>query len=172
MARASGRRFAMTAVAGVYTVVLIALVLILPLFPAEPKLGPVFYPVRFFVPPEFPILFLAPALALDLLRPRTSRITPWPRAAVEGAIFVAVLIFVQWPFAGFLNSTASMNRFFGTGYFDYSTTVQSYELRRLFYPYEHGVRQFATGLALAAVLAFLGTRLGLAAGAAVARVRR
>jgi hypothetical protein len=107
-----------------------------------------------------------------MLRPRTSKIAPWPRAAVEGAIFVAVLIFVQWPFAGFLNSTASMNRFFGTGYFDYSTTAQSYELRRLFYPYEHGVRQFAAGLALAAVLAFLGTRLGLAAGAAVARVRR
>ncbi len=67
MARASGRPFARTTVAGVYTIVYLGLIWILPLFPAEPKLGPVYQPVNCFIPPEFPILLLVPALILDLL---------------------------------------------------------------------------------------------------------
>src|SRR5262249_32263352 len=110
VARASGRRFAMTAVAGVYTLVMLGLLWILPLFPAEPKLGPVYHPVDRFIPAGFPILLIAPSLVLDLVRPRTEKLPLWPRAAVEGALFLAVLLAAQWPFASFLMSTASMNR--------------------------------------------------------------
>ena len=35
---------------------------ILPLFPAEPKLGPVYHPVTHFIPWEFPLLLIIPAL--------------------------------------------------------------------------------------------------------------
>jgi hypothetical protein len=172
MARASSRRFAMTAVAGVYTTVLLGLIWILPLFPAEPKLGPVYQPVHCFIPPEFPVLLIAPSLVLDLLRPRTSRLGAWARSAAEGALFVAVLVVVQWPFATFLLSTASMNRVFGTIYFDFYTSSHSYELRRIFYHYEKSTLELALGFGLALGFATLGTRLGLAWGSAVSRIRR
>ena len=64
--RASGFRFAATCVAGFYTLFIAGLIWILPLFPAEPKLGPVYQHVTQFIPPEFPMMFIIPALALDL----------------------------------------------------------------------------------------------------------
>ena len=67
LARASRVRWPCTFAAGVYTIFGLGLLWILPLFPAEPKLGPVLHPVTHFVPPEFPILILAPALVLDLV---------------------------------------------------------------------------------------------------------
>jgi hypothetical protein len=170
IAAASGHRFARTTVAAVYTVVLLGLIWILPLVPAEPKLGPVYQPVKFFIPPEFPILFLAPALVLDLLR--TERLSAWRRAAVEGVVFVLVLVMVQWPFASFLMSKASMNRVFGTLYFDFLTPSYSYDVRRLFYPYEKASTEIGLGFALAVLLSVVGTRLGLAGGKAAARVQR
>jgi hypothetical protein len=65
--KASRFRWAMTTIALIYTVETIAYILILPLFPAQPKLGPVYQPVTHFVPPQFPILLIVPALLLDLL---------------------------------------------------------------------------------------------------------
>src|SRR5262249_31794720 len=67
------RRWAATAVAGAYTLFQCALVWVLPLFAAEPKLGPVLTPVTHFIPPEFPLLLVVPALPLDLARPRLAR---------------------------------------------------------------------------------------------------
>jgi hypothetical protein len=75
-ARGSGYRYGATVAAGVYTLVIIGCVLILPLFPAEPKLGPVFQHVTQFIPPQFPVLLIAPALALDWL---------WSRFSAKGA---------------------------------------------------------------------------------------
>ncbi len=65
--RATGIRFAATFIAGFYTLFIIGLILVLPLFPAEPKLGPVYQHVTQFIPPEFPMLLIVPAFALDLL---------------------------------------------------------------------------------------------------------
>ena len=52
--QASRFRWAATTTAAVYTLFVIAEILILPLFPAQPKLGPVFYQVTHFVPSKFP----------------------------------------------------------------------------------------------------------------------
>ena len=73
------------------------------------------------VPAKFPVLILAPAFALDLLWQRLRTWKPWQIAAVSGFVFVAVLVAVEWPFANFLLSKASENRFFGTIYFDYNS---------------------------------------------------
>src|SRR5579862_362774 len=56
LARASGERFALTMVASGYTIFILALIWILPLFHAEPKLGPVYHAVDCFIPPQFPVL--------------------------------------------------------------------------------------------------------------------
>jgi len=71
LSAASRHRWAATWAATVYTIFVIGEILILPLFPAQPKLGPVFFPVTHMVPAKFPILIIVPALALDLLWQRT-----------------------------------------------------------------------------------------------------
>ena len=67
----------------------IGLILILPLFPAEPKLGPVYQQVTHFIPPDFPLLFIVPAFVLDLFWQRTKAWNPWKIAAVSSIIWVA-----------------------------------------------------------------------------------
>ncbi len=122
-------------------------ILILPLFPAQPKLGPVFFPVTHLVPAKFPILILVPALALDLLWQRTRAWKPWKVAVVSGFVFIAVLAVVEWPFASFLLSKASENRFFGTIYFDYNSRPNGIDRMRLFFHPDHGAALFEGSLA-------------------------
>ena len=121
ISRASQHRWAATIAASVYTIFVIGEILILPLFSAQPKLGPVYFPVTHFVPAKFPILIIAPALALDLLWKRTRSWKSWQVALLSGLVFVAVLVAVEWPFASFLMTPAAANRFFGTIYFDYNS---------------------------------------------------
>src|SRR5258708_4259151 len=45
----------------------IVLILVLPLFPAHPKLAPIYHPVDHMVAPAFPLLLIVPAAAIDAL---------------------------------------------------------------------------------------------------------
>jgi hypothetical protein len=173
VSRATGDRWAATQTALVYTGVLLGLLWILPLFPAEPKLGPVYQKVTRFVPPEFPLLLLFPAAALDLLWARTgARRGPWFLSAVSGLLFLAVYVAVQWPFASFLMSPGARNRIFGAIYFDYNLRPTSFYYRHLFYPLEETAGQFWLGMAVALAAAIVTTRVGIAWGDWMRRVRR
>lgn len=171
LSQASRHRWAATSAATVYTVFSIAEILILPLFPAQPKLGPVYYPVTHMVPASFPILVFAPAIALDLFWQRTVAWKPWKIALVSGFLFIAVLTLVEWPFANFLLSKASQNRFFGTMYYSYSTKpYDAFRLHR-FVDSEHGLDLFR-GLLRAAVYGSIGTWVGLSFGRWMRSVQR
>src|SRR5205814_9464203 len=50
--KAARHRWAATWMTAIYSLFLIGAILILPLFPAEPKLGPVFQQVTHFIPPK------------------------------------------------------------------------------------------------------------------------
>jgi hypothetical protein len=171
VAKASGKRWGATIVAGVYTVFLMAMNWILPLFPAEPKLGPVFNPLKQFTPPEFPLLLIVPAFALDLLWARTAHWKRWIQAVVSGVVFVGAFMAAQWPFANFLMSPAARNWFFATRYFGYDVNPASYYARYLFYPAEPAA-VFRQELLLALAAAIVTTWLGLAWGAWMQRIRR
>ena len=161
--QASRFRWAATATAAVYMIICISEILILPLFPAAPKLGPVFYPVTHFVPAKFPILIILPALALDLLWQRVSAWRPWQVALLSGFVFIVVLVAVEWPFANFLMSHASQNRFFGTMYFDYNSRPTGYDRLRQFFPPQPGLA-LSLGLLRASVYAAISTWIGLSFG--------
>jgi hypothetical protein len=169
--QASRARWAATFMAAVYTVYLVAEILILPLFPAQPKLGPVFNPVTHMVPAKFPILILVPALALDLLWGRVKNWKPWQIALVSGILFIAVLTAVEWPFANFLLSDASKNRFFGTIYFDYNSRPNGFDRMRQYLLPDSGAALY-TGLWKATVYATISTWLGLLFGRWMRGVRR
>jgi hypothetical protein len=171
LSQASRHRWAATCTAMVYTTFAIAEILILPLFSAQPKLGPVFFPVTHMVPAKFPILIFVPAIALDLLWQRTRSWKPWKVALASGFLFIAVLTIVEWPFATFLLSKASENRFFGTIYFDYNSRPNGLDRMRIFFEPDHGLELFA-GLLRAAVYGSIGTWIGLSFGRWMRSVQR
>jgi hypothetical protein len=168
---ASRFRWAATTTAGIYMAVIIAEILILPLFPATPKLGPVFYQVTHLVPAKFPVLLIFPAFALDLFWQRARTWKPWQIAIVSGIIFVAILVAVEWPFAKFLMSPFAENRFFGSIYFDYSTPATGYERTHRFFQPESGM-VLARGLLIATTCAIGSTWIGLRFGRWMRGVQR
>ena len=171
ISRASQHRWAATIAASVYTIFLISEILILPLFPAQPKLGPVYFQVTHLVPAKFPILIIVPALVLDLIWKRTRSWKSWQVALLSGAVFVAVLVAVQWPFASFLMTPAAANRFFGTMYFDYNSPADGVDRLRLFWNAQQGAALFR-GLAIAAICGSISTWIGLGFGGWMRKVQR
>ena len=171
ISRASGSRWACTITAGIYTLLGIAEILILPLFHASPKLGPVYFPVTHFVPAKFPVLIFVPAVLLDLLWQRARTWKLWQIAVVSGVLFTVVLFAVEWPFATFLLSKASENRFFGTIYFDYNSRPNGIDRMREFFDPDSGLR-LATGLAIASACAAISTWFGIKFGDWMRTVQR
>lgn len=171
VAVASVQRWAATILAGSYMLFVALLIWILPLFPAEPKLGPVLNPVTHFVPPQFPNLLIVPAIAIDLLRNYFGKrgINVWLQSIACGLAFFGLFFAAQWFFANFLMSPAAANGFFGTIYRDYGNGPNSLEARNLFLPSEDG---FSTRMIIAAVVAILTTRIGFAWGAWMKTVKR
>jgi hypothetical protein len=173
IASACQSKWACAAVAGIYTLARLAQLWILPLFAAEPKLGPVFNRVTHFIPGPFPLLLLAAAFVLDVLRAR--RLAPrrrWREAAILGPAFVVTLVVVQWPFASFLMLPTTRNWFFGTHYFPYFVAWPDPEWPFRFHPVENSLSQFWGGMALALCLSILSVRIGMAIGGRLARLRR
>lgn len=171
VSQASRFKWAATTAAAIYTVLLIAEILIFPLVKAEPKLGPVFVPVTHLVPTKFPVLILIPAFALDLLWQRTQAWKRWQVALASGFLFIAVLVAVEWPFTKFLMTPAAANRFFGTIYFSYFQNPNSFDFRRVFFSPDSGMTLWM-GLLKASIYASLSAWCGLAFGKWMRGVRR
>jgi hypothetical protein len=169
--KASHHRWALTWITATYSAVTIGFILILPLFPAQPKLGPVYQPVTHFVPPPFPLLSLVPAVLLDSLWVRIGNRNRLLVAAASAPVFLLSLIAVEWPFAGFLMTKAAQNRFFAADYHPYAVPPWSPSVTRHFVLVGHSARQFK-GFALAAICAALCTWLGLALGDWMRKVQR
>ena len=172
LAVASRQRWACTIMATVYTLFNLAFLWILPLFPAEPKLGPVYHPVTHFIPWEFPLLVIVPAIVVDLILQRTDGWRPLLRGLAAGISFLAVLLIVQWPFASFLMTPLARNSLFGTHYFDYSTSARSEYARYLFHATEATRAQFWRGMLIAVVISWAMVWLGVRVGRTMQRVRR
>jgi hypothetical protein len=170
--RATRHRFSATWVAAVYTAYLLGFLWILPRFPATPKLGPVYQPVTHFVPPGFPLLVIVPAVVIDLLRVRLGeRLRPWPLAAVYGLAWLATFLPVQWAFASFLMSPASRNWVFGTHYVDYNARPWWYNVSNQFEHWETHTA-FVVNMAIAVVASVLMSRLGIAWGDWMRKIKR
>jgi hypothetical protein len=168
---ASRHPWGCTIVTGVYTIFGVAFLWILPLFSAQPKLGPVYHPVTHFIPWEFPLLVVVPAFVTDVILQITSGFRPPVRALVTGTAFFATFLLVQWPFADFLMSPGARNWFFGTTYFDYGTPATSLYARFEFVPLEPAAA-LIRGLMTAAIVSCLMAYAGILAGRAMQRVRR
>jgi hypothetical protein len=120
-ARASIARWPATTVAAVYTGLTLFMIVLLPLFAAQPLLGPIYVQVDRFMPPDFPLLLIVPACAIDLVMQRgRGRVNDWLLALLAAAVFLAAFIAVQWPFADFLMTPAARNWLFVSHRMPYS----------------------------------------------------
>jgi hypothetical protein len=172
VAEVSEFRWACSAIAAIFTTLNLLFLWLLPLFPAEPKLGPVYHHVTRFIPPPFPLLVIVPALALDLLRPRLTNGSRWRRAVVFGVAYLVTFAAAQWPFANFLQSPAARNWVFGAHYFPFFVPLSDNWVRHLFTSVESSRSQFWARMALALTVAVLSARAGLSLGGWMRRVRR
>jgi hypothetical protein len=174
LARASKLRWPATTIAGIYMGLMCAAVWILPLFPAQPKLAPIYNPVTHMVPPAFPLLLVVPALAMDLCFRWLGRGRGWRRdlilAPLLATAFTGLFFLTQWEFSKFLISPGAENHFFaGCGFFTFADrrTEHWHEFWNL-----RGDPVTAGSLGIAWLLALAASAAGLAAGNWMSRVRR
>jgi hypothetical protein len=155
--------------------VTLAMMWILPLFPAEPKLAPIYHQVTRMVPPSFPLLIIAGAACMDLVARRffaDERRRPWLQAVALGGVFFVAFLIAQWLFAYFLMSPYARNAIFAAHNFPYQVSETSAYFRGVFVPTDAGNAALAIGLLKGFVIAVVMTRLGLGLGNWMTRVQR
>ena len=172
-ARANTLRWPATKAATVYMLVTLALMWTLQIFPAEPKLGPIYQRITHMVTMDFPALLVIPAFGLDVARQRLEgRLRDRWLAPVLAVVFVALFLAVEWPFASFLITSHSRNWFFNGANYVYFMTNQYVGRTFSFADWDPWSRPLAPQLALALVLATVSSYLGLKWGTWMTKVRR
>ena len=131
-----------------------------------------FQNVTRFVPPDFPLLLIAPAVAIDLLRRAAPAWPKWRYTLAAGCVFLAAFAAAQWPFAEFLQSPAARNWVFGTQNIPYFVPSDTDYVRYLFTPLERSSSEFILTMAMALAAAMATTRIGLAWGAGMRKLQR
>ena len=172
IARASGHKWAATIAAAIFTMMWLVALWLFPLFPAEPKLGPVFTQVTHMIPLGFPVLLLPGAVVLDLTLNRLMERPKFVQAIVGGIAFFVVGIAFNWSWADFLMKPAARNWVFGMNYFGYFERPSEYHLAWEFNAYEKTRSEFWVGMAIALVATIIATRIGMVWGDWLRRVKR
>jgi len=172
LARVTGHRWARTIIAGIYTLFCLLMLWVLPLFPAQPKLGPVFQDIHHMVPLPFPILLVVPAFFLDLVWPKLSKTSTWTQILFGGVAYLAILMAVQWPMASFLMSPAANNWFFANTNVPYFALPESPEVRHVFVRWEATDGLFWTLIATAFAVSVLSMWVGVVFGDWLKKVKR
>jgi hypothetical protein len=178
LSRASKFRWGATWIALVYMAIMAGAAWILPLFPGQPRLGPIYNPVRYFVPLPFPLLLVVPAFGMDLLRQWIGQGRGWKRdwllVFLAGTTFLTLFAATQWFFSAFLISPSAQNWFFaGDRIWGYREASGDWHGKfwSETWPERHpplSVRSFLVALALS-----LGaSRVGLWLGNWMSKVRR
>ena len=168
-ARASIAKWPATIVAAVYTGLTMLMIVLLPLFAAQPLLGPIFVQVDRFMPPDFPLLLIVPAFALDLVLQRgRGRINDWLLALIASAAFLLAFLVAQWPFADFLMTPAARNWLFVSHRMPYSVDP-AFQAR--WYTVK-APDDLAIGLTIAVAIGYASARCGLWWGNWMSRVQR
>jgi hypothetical protein len=171
VAVAGRRRWSATLAAAVYMVVLAVTSWVLMLFPASPKLGPIYQAITHYVPLDFPLLLVVPALAIDLTWQRIRSWSTWRAAPLLGAVFLVTLIAVQWPYSSFVLGHGR-NWFFHLDNFVYWQELGSEHWRYTFREPWPGEPPQSLQYGLALLYATISSAVGLAWGRWMSRVRR
>ena len=164
-------RWPATTAAAIYMIVYGGTSWILMLFPAVPKLGPIYRDITHYVPLDFPLLLIVPAFTIDFTWRRVRTWNPVLASIPLGMIFVATLFFTQWPFANVM-MTHGRNWFFHIDNFVYWMPVTSEPNAYRFRPSSSGALGLPGDFAKAYIYAIIASLIGLHRGLWMSRVRR
>jgi hypothetical protein len=176
LSRASHLKWPATTITAIYSAITLAMSWILQLFPATPKLAPIYNAVTHMVPPAFPLLIIIPAIAVDLLMRRFGRRNDWLLAVAIGVTWVAVMVAVHWFWAEFLLSPAARNFVIGADQWSYTDRLG--EWRYQYWTLDRDASGkwspllFARGIGFAILLGAVSSRISLFLGSAMAKVKR
>ena len=177
-ARASKSRWGSTWIALIYMAIVAVMAWVLPLFPGQPRLGPIYNPVNHFVPLPFPLLLVVPAVGIDLLRRWLGHgrgwVRDWALVVLAATAFLGLFLATQWFFSAFLISPAAENWFFATkNHWGYQENLGDwrYQFWSETSP-KWNPPLTAKGLLVAWLLALAASRVGLWLGNWMAKVRR
>jgi hypothetical protein len=159
MARASKMKWAATLTAGIFMSVMLVLMWVIQLFPATPKLGPIYQPITRMVAMSFPVLLVVPAMGVDIVLQRV-RARPLFLAPILSAVFLALFIAAQWPFASFLMTEAARNWFFNAENFVYWMSPSGVEWSRSWQDTDNLGFQLLNAWGTGALSAYLGLWFG------------
>ena len=171
MTRASKLKWAGTITAGIFMAIMLVLMWIMQLFPATPKLGPIYQPITHMVAMAFPALLIVPALGIDVVMLRV-RARPLLLAPILSLVFLVLYIAAQWPFASFLMTPAARNWFFNADNFVYWMSPAGVTWSRSFDFGGPNSAPLSVQLPVAFVLGTISSYLGLWFGTWMQKVRR
>jgi hypothetical protein len=171
MTRASKLRWAGTLTAAIFMAIMLALMWLIQLFPATPKLGPIYQPITHMVALSFPVLVIVPAIGVDLVMQRV-RARPAVLAAILSIVFLALFMAAQWPFASFLMTPAARNAVFNADNFVYWMSPSGVTWNHTWAPPDPNSAPFAAQLGVALVLGAISSCVGLWFGTWMTKVRR
>jgi hypothetical protein len=164
-------RWPATTAAAVYMIALAGTSWVLMLFPATPKLGPIYQNITHYVPLNFPLLLIAPAFAIDLTWRWVRERSGWLAAIALGVAYLVVFVAVQWPFADLLLAHGR-NWFFHTDNFVYWRPHSSERGAFEFWSGEPSDAWFVTRFGWALVYAIVASAIGRLWGRWMTRVVR
>jgi hypothetical protein len=167
---AANVRWPATLVAAFAMAIRLIMTWVLPLFPATPRLAPIYNPIHHMWPLFFPPLLIVPAVAIDLLLARRRRLPggrPLLALALAAAFFAAFLA-TQWYFADFMLTPGARNWFFAADSWTYHTRPGAWQHQ--FRP--GGGALDAGAAALCLLYATVSAWIGIAWGGWMSRVRR
>ncbi|MGI4750837.1 MAG: hypothetical protein ACRYFB_09395 [Janthinobacterium lividum] len=173
IARAANMKWAATATAAVYSIMLLLLLWVLPMFPASPRLGPVLNHITHYQAFDFPLLIIFPAIAIDWLFYKLQPKNGWLKTVSAALAFLTIFFVVQWYFGTFLQtSVLARGAFFG-GSSWYFGSDPNYEYRYAFRP-ESVDTGFGLmkGLLIAGIIAIISGAVGYRWGSWMKRVQR
>ena len=112
--KSSGLPWPATTASLIFTIHRLLIIWVLPLFPGEPQLAPIYREITHFVAPPFPPLLIVPSVAIDYILKKANLKNDWLAAGLCGVFFAGIYFLVHWPFAEFLLSENGRNWFFAT----------------------------------------------------------
>jgi hypothetical protein len=178
LSRASKFRWGATWIALIYMTIMALVSWVLPLFPGQPRLGPIYNPINHFVSLPFPLLLIVPALGVDLARRWIGQGRGWRRdwllVATAGITFMGLFLVTQWFFSAFLLSPSGQNWFFAADrHWGYREGLGDWR-QKFWSDSSLGWNPPLTikGLLLALAVSLTSSRVGLWVGNWMARVRR
>jgi hypothetical protein len=174
MGRAIKLRWAATSAAACFTLMMLSLMWVISLFPATPKLGPIYQHLTHMVTLSFPVLVIVPAFFFDVILHRfDGKLGTFALASMLGVTFVVTFLAAQWPFASFLvESPLARGRLFNADNYVYWMSPRYEALEHRFDPPAPGSWPLAVHLLIAMGIAMVTSAIGLARGRWMTRVRR